>query len=59
LKGGGQPDVVQEALQQLRRDERLSELEPLLSFFATFVLDSSVVQEIMRWDMTVLRVALV
>ena len=55
LKGGGQPDVVQEALQQLRRDERLSELEPLLSFFATFVLDSSLVQQIMRWDMTVLR----
>jgi len=38
-----------------RRDEDLNELEPLLSFFASFVLELPVVQEIMRWDMAVLR----
>ena len=55
LKGGGEENVVREALRELRADEDLNGLEPLLSFFASFVLELSVVQEIMRWDMAVLR----
>jgi predicted transposase YdaD len=39
----------------LRADEQLNQLETVLAFFATFVLDSALVQEIMRWDMAVLR----
>jgi predicted transposase YdaD len=39
----------------IRADEQLRDLEPLLSFFASFVLEILLVQEIMRWDMTVLR----
>jgi predicted transposase YdaD len=39
----------------LRADEQLNQLETVLAFFATFVLDSTLVQEIMRWDMAVLR----
>ncbi|WP_205127379.1 MULTISPECIES: hypothetical protein [Okeania] len=38
LKGGGEEAIVREALQLLREDEQLSELENLLEFFATFVL---------------------
>ncbi len=30
-------------------------MEALLAFFASFVLDSDVVRQIMRWDMAVLR----
>jgi predicted transposase YdaD len=55
LKGGDEVAVVQQAVQLLRADEQLSELEPLLAFFASFVLSSSLVQQIMRWDMPVLR----
>ncbi|MEC4982942.1 MAG: Rpn family recombination-promoting nuclease/putative transposase [Oscillatoria sp. PMC 1068.18] len=55
LRGGGEETIVREALQILRADEKLSELENLLAFFATFVLDSQLVQQIMRWDMAVLR----
>jgi len=55
LKGGGQETVVQRALQVLRTDEQLSALEPLLAFFASFVLTIPLVQQIMRWDMAVLR----
>lgn len=55
LKGGGEEQMVRQALRELRADEELSELESLLSFFSTFVLELPVVQEIMRWDMTVLR----
>ena len=55
LKGGAQPPVVVRALDMLRQDEKLSDLEPLLAFFASFVFEIPVVQQIMRWDMNVLR----
>lgn len=53
LKGGGSETTVRQALQLLREDEQLSELESLLAFFATFVLKTEIVQQIMRWDMAV------
>lgn len=55
LKGGEDESIIREALRLLQTDEQLSQLETVLAFFATFVLDSALVQEIMRWDMTVLR----
>jgi predicted transposase YdaD len=55
LKGGGEASIVQRAVQLLRADIQLNQLEPLLAFFASFVLDTPIVQQIMRWDMTVLR----
>ncbi len=55
LHGGGRRQVVARALDMLRQNEKLSDLEPLLAFFASFVFDLPVVQQIMRWDMTVLR----
>ncbi|MFM7576336.1 MAG: DUF4351 domain-containing protein [Microcystaceae cyanobacterium] len=55
LKGGNEPPVIRQALRELQNDENLNELEPLLSFFASFVLEIPLVQQIMRWDMTVLR----
>ncbi|MBD1859829.1 MULTISPECIES: DUF4351 domain-containing protein [Leptolyngbya] len=55
LKNGGETTVVQRALNQLRGDQQLVELESLLAFFASFVLGSEVVRQIMRWDMAVLR----
>jgi len=55
LRGGGEVPVVQRALQVLRADAQLNQLESLLAFFASFVLDTPLVQQIMRWDMAVLR----
>ena len=55
LKGGGEETIVREAVIKLRENEQLRDLEPLLSFFASFVLEIPIVQQIMRWDMTVLR----
>ena len=55
LKGGNQEIIIRQALQMLRSDEQLNELEPLMAFFASFVLDIPLVQHIMRWDMAVLE----
>lgn len=55
LKGGENEPIIREALQILRADEELNKLETVLAFFATFVLDAALVQDIMRWDMAVLR----
>ncbi|MBN3905388.1 MAG: Rpn family recombination-promoting nuclease/putative transposase [Nostoc sp. NMS1] len=55
LKGGENESIIREALQILRADEQLNQLETVLAFFATFVLENTLIQEIMRWDMSVLR----
>jgi predicted transposase YdaD len=55
LKGGAEESTIQQALQQLRDNEQLNELETVLAFFASFVLDAEIVQQITRWDMAVLR----
>jgi predicted transposase YdaD len=55
LQGGGEPQVIQQAVQVLQQDPELNELESLLAFFASFVLDTELVAQIMRWDMAVLR----
>lgn len=55
LKGGNEEIIVRKALAELRQDEELKELETLLAFFASFVLNTSLVQQIMRWDMAVLE----
>ena len=55
LRGGGEISVVQRALQALRADAELNQLESLLAFFASFVLDTPLVEQIMRWDMAELR----
>ncbi|MDF5728953.1 MAG: Rpn family recombination-promoting nuclease/putative transposase [Rhizonema sp. PD38] len=55
LQGGDNESTIREALRILRGDEQLNQLETVLAFFATFVLESALVQEIMRWDMAVLR----
>lgn len=55
LQGGSEPEMVLRAMQQLRAEESLSELEPLLGFFASFVLDTELVSQILRWDMAILR----
>jgi predicted transposase YdaD len=55
LKDGGNEQTVRRALVQLQQNEQLVELESLLGFFASFVLETELVQKIMRWDVTVLR----
>lgn len=56
MRGNNIPHRLnREALRILRADEQLNQLETVLAFFAAFVLESTLVQEIMRWDMAVLR----
>ena len=55
LKGGSSEVNLRQALLGLRNDQKLSDLEPLLSFFASFVFDIPLVQRMMRWDMAVLQ----
>jgi len=55
LRGGQDIPLLRRAVTRLRAEPALSELEPLLAFFASFVLETEFVQQIMRWDMLVLR----
>ena len=47
--------AIGKALALLRADEQLAEMEPLLAFFATFVMTPEEVRKMMRWNMTMLR----
>jgi predicted transposase YdaD len=55
MQGGDTPEMLQDAARKLRQTESLSDFTPLLGFFANFVLDSALVQQILRWDMVVLE----
>lgn len=55
LKGGNDAIVVREAQKILRADQQLQDFETLLIFFASFVLDTNIVQQILRWDMAILE----
>jgi predicted transposase YdaD len=55
LRGGQKLPIIARAVQLLRADESLRELEPLLALLATFVVDTDTVLRIMRLNMTELR----
>jgi len=55
MRGGHERGAISRALVLLRDDDRLSEMEPLLAFFATFVMTPDEVQTMMRWNMAMLR----
>ena len=55
LRRGGSEPMLARAVVSLRADESLAELEPLLAFFASFVLSTDVIRNVMRWDMEILR----
>lgn len=55
MQGGQSRAVVGRALALLRDDVRLAEMEPLLAFFATFVMTPEEVVKLMRWNMIMLR----
>lgn len=55
MQGGNDAGALAQALQLLRGDPNLAEMETLLAFFARFVFPSELIRRIMRWDMVVLR----
>jgi predicted transposase YdaD len=58
MQNGDTPEMLEQAAYQLRQSKTLDEFSPLLGFFANFVLDSNLVQQILRWDMVVLEESL-
>ena len=55
MRGGDDRGSISRALALLRADDRLADAEPLLAFFAAFVMPVHEVTSKMRWDMAVLR----
>jgi predicted transposase YdaD len=55
MQGGNTPEMLQQAAKTVRQNANLTDFTPLLGFFANFVLDSALVQQILRWDMVILE----
>lgn len=52
LQGGENESTIREALRIFRADEQLNQLETVLAFFATFVLESTLVQVVSNIEMS-------
>jgi len=46
MKGGEQKQLIQRALNELRADEQLKEMEMTLAFFASFVMQTTLIKQI-------------
>ncbi|MGH9853715.1 MAG: DUF4351 domain-containing protein, partial [Blastocatellia bacterium] len=53
LRGGAEVPMVRRALETIRTHEQLQEMESLLAFMASLVMDKEIVKQIVRWDMSV------
>jgi len=53
LRGGAEIPMVRRALETIRAHEQLQEMETLLAFMASLVMDKEIVKQIVRWDMSV------
>ena len=55
MAGGAEESMVRRAAQELRADEELADLAPLLAVMAAYVMDPDVVKDLVRWDMALVR----
>jgi len=55
MQGGAQEETLQASVQFLRESEAGEEAEVALALFASFVMSPERVQQIVRWDMNVIR----
>ncbi|NOT62883.1 MAG: DUF4351 domain-containing protein [Acidobacteria bacterium] len=51
LRGGAEIPMIRRALETIRAHEPLQEMEALLAFMASLVIDKAIVKQIVRWDM--------
>ncbi|NJP07165.1 MAG: Rpn family recombination-promoting nuclease/putative transposase [Chloroflexaceae bacterium] len=54
MRGGDQPEILHRALEIIRADPALADMEPVLAFMAIFVYDRAYIEQNMGWDMTVI-----
>ena len=55
MKGGAREEMVRAGARALRERGAGEEMEAVLALFASFVMDAEQVQQIVRWEMNVLR----
>ncbi len=55
LMAGADEKVIRDGIKLLRRREAGQEMEVVLALFASFVMETERIQEIVRWNMAVLR----
>lgn len=55
LQNGANEATITQALRVMRTSEQLEQFDTLLGFFASFMLDKALVQNIMRLDMAILQ----
>ncbi len=55
MRGGATIETLQACVERIRQEPEVEELEVLLAAFASFVLDTETVKQILRWNMKIIH----
>jgi predicted transposase YdaD len=55
MRGGGTKEMVVACAERIRQKPEAQELEAILAAFASYVLDTKLIKQLLRWDMTIMR----
>jgi predicted transposase YdaD len=55
MRGGGTKEMVVACAERIRQEPDALELETILSAFASYVLDTELIKQVLRWEMTLFR----
>lgn len=55
MRGGDTEQIVRRCAARIRQEAGETELEAILSVFAGYVLDTELVKQILRWEMTIVK----
>jgi predicted transposase YdaD len=55
MQGGATKEMVMACAERIRREPEALELETILAVFASYVLDTNLIKQLLRWEMTIFK----
>jgi predicted transposase YdaD len=55
MRGGATKEMLVACTERIRREPEALELEAILAVFASYVLDTKVIKQLLRWEMTIFK----
>jgi hypothetical protein len=56
MRGGNTKEMVMACAERIRQDPEAVELETTLAVFASYVLSTDIIKQILRWEMTIVTI---
>jgi predicted transposase YdaD len=55
MRGGDNEQMVRRCAERIRQEPQAAELETILALFASYVLETTVIKQILRWEMEIVQ----